>query len=67
MQKGAHFGSLVGSRGFSKKPMAKIWDFALKKKGRVKRGMAKRAPKSVTKKRGLTFNFKHFKYEYLTL
>ena len=43
--------------------MAKIWDFALRKKGRVTRRIAKRAQKGLTKTRGLTFNFKHFKYE----
>ena len=61
--KGGLFRSLVSSWGFSKKPTAKIGDFALRKKGREKTRMAKRAQKSVTKKRELIFNFKIFKYE----
>ena len=40
-EKGSHFGSLVSSRGFSKKPTAKIGDFALRKKRREKTRMAK--------------------------
>ena len=54
------FRSLVSSGGFSKKPTAKIGDFALSKKGRAKTRMAKVvkschqvtwAQKTVTKKR----------------
>ena len=39
--KGDHFGSLVSSVGFSKKPMTKIGNFAMRKKGREKTRMAK--------------------------
>ena len=66
--KGGHFGSLqslVSSGGSSKKPAAKIGDFALRKKRREKTRMAKRAQKSVTKKKKVIFNVKIFKYEYL--
>ena len=43
------------SGGFSKKPMIKIGDFALRKKGSKKTRMTKRASKSVTKTRELIF------------
>ena len=48
---------MVGSWGFSKKPTAKIEDFALRKKGAQKTRIAKKAQKSMTKKRELIFNF----------
>ena len=60
--KGGHFGSLVSSWGFLKKPTAKIGGFALRKKGREKTWMANRAQKKRWPKRELTFNFKIFKY-----
>ena len=47
-------------KGFSKKPTIKIGDFALRKKGREKTRMAKRAQKTMTKKRKLIFKFKIF-------
>ena len=60
MQKRDHFGSSVGSRGFSKKPMAKIWDFALRKKETVERRMTKRVQKRIFRMFLGVFNFKNF-------
>ena len=54
------FGRFIG---LFKETNGKNLGFCVRKKGREKTRMAKRAEKSVTKKRELIFNFKIFKYE----